>query len=84
MLVILAAFTGGWMLNMRTVMINTIGEDYVTMAHAKGLRDRRVMTRYAATERDPAAAERVRRALRQRGRRASSSWSTSSATPAPA
>ena len=47
MLVILAAFTGGWMLNMRTVMINTIGEDYVTMAHAKGLRDRRVMMRYA-------------------------------------
>ena len=47
MLVILAAFTGGWMLNMRTVMINTIGEDYVTMAHAKGLPDRRVMTRYA-------------------------------------
>ena len=47
MLVILAAFTGGWMLNMRTVMINTIGEDYVTMAHAKGLRDRQVMRRYA-------------------------------------
>jgi peptide/nickel transport system permease protein len=47
MLVILAAFTGGWMLNMRTVMINTIGEDYVTMAHAKGLSDRRVMTWYA-------------------------------------
>jgi peptide/nickel transport system permease protein len=46
-LVILAAFTGGWMLNMRTVMINTIGEDYVTLAHAKGLRDRRVMTSYA-------------------------------------
>jgi peptide/nickel transport system permease protein len=46
-LVIVAAYTGGWVLNMRTVMINTIGEDYVTMAHAKGLRDRRVMTRYA-------------------------------------
>ena len=46
-LVIIAAFTGGWVLNMRTVMINTIAEDYVTMAHAKGLRDRRVMTRYA-------------------------------------
>jgi peptide/nickel transport system permease protein len=46
-LVIVAAFTGGWVLNMRTVMINTIGEDYVTMAHAKGLNDRRVMTRYA-------------------------------------
>ena len=36
------------MLNMRTVMVNTIGEDYVLMAQAKGLRDRRVMTRYAA------------------------------------
>ena len=41
------AFAGGWVLNMRTVMINTIEEDYVAMAHAKGLRDRRVMTRYA-------------------------------------
>ena len=47
MLVIIAAFTGGWVLNMRTVMINTIAEDYVTMAHAKGLSDRRVMTWYA-------------------------------------
>src|SRR3954471_19710942 len=46
-LVIIAAFTGGWVLNMRTVMINTIGEDYVLMAQAKGLPDRRVMTRYA-------------------------------------
>jgi peptide/nickel transport system permease protein len=46
-LVIVAAYAGGWVLNMRTVMINTISEDYVTMAQAKGLRDRRVMTRYA-------------------------------------
>jgi peptide/nickel transport system permease protein len=46
-LVIVAAYAGAWVLNMRTVMINTIGEDYVTMAHAKGLRDRRVMTHYA-------------------------------------
>jgi len=46
-LIILAAFVGGWVLNMRTVMINTISEDYVAMAHAKGLKDRRVMTRYA-------------------------------------
>jgi peptide/nickel transport system permease protein len=46
-LVIVAAYTGGWVLNMRTVMINTISEDYVAMATAKGLRDRRVMTRYA-------------------------------------
>src|SRR3954452_8371382 len=47
-LVIVLAFAGGWVLTMRTVMINTISEDYVAMAHAKGLRDRRVMTRYAA------------------------------------
>jgi peptide/nickel transport system permease protein len=46
-IVILLAFTGGWVLNMRTVMINTISEDYVAMAQAKGLHDRRVMTRYA-------------------------------------
>jgi peptide/nickel transport system permease protein len=46
-LVILAAYTGGWVLNMRTVMVNTISEDYVAVAHAKGLHDRRVMTRYA-------------------------------------
>jgi peptide/nickel transport system permease protein len=47
-LVIVLAFAGGWVLNMRNVMINTVSEDYVAMAHAKGLRDRRVMTRYAA------------------------------------
>src|SRR5437763_7921425 len=46
-LVVIAAYAGGWVLNMRTVMINTIGEDYVAMAQAKGLSDRRVMTRYA-------------------------------------
>jgi peptide/nickel transport system permease protein len=47
-LVIVLVYAGGWVLNMRTVMINTIEEDYVAMAHAKGLPDRRVMTRYAA------------------------------------
>ena len=46
-LTIVFVFAGGWVLNMRTVMINTMGEDYVAMANAKGLRDRRVMTRYA-------------------------------------
>src|SRR3954451_11563273 len=46
-LVVIAAYAGGWVLNMRTVMINTIGEDYVAMAQAKGLSDRRVMTLYA-------------------------------------
>jgi len=47
-LVIVLAYAGSWVLNMRTVMINTIDEDYVAMAQAKGLKDRRVMTRYAA------------------------------------
>ena len=46
-IVIVAAYAGGWVLNMRTVMINTIEEDYVAMARATGLRDRRIMTRYA-------------------------------------
>jgi peptide/nickel transport system permease protein len=47
-MVIVLAFAGGWVLNMRTVMINTMSEDYVSLAQAKGLKDRRVMTRYAA------------------------------------
>jgi peptide/nickel transport system permease protein len=46
-LIIMLAFAGGWVLNMRTVMINTIEEDYVSMALAKGLSSRRVMTAYA-------------------------------------
>jgi peptide/nickel transport system permease protein len=48
LLVIIAISAGGWLLGMRNVMINTISEDYITMAQAKGLRDRRVMARYAA------------------------------------
>jgi peptide/nickel transport system permease protein len=47
MLVIVAVFTGGWLLSMRNVMINTVDEDYVGLAHAKGLRESRVMTMYA-------------------------------------
>jgi peptide/nickel transport system permease protein len=39
---------GGWLLGMRNVMINTLSEDYVVMAQAKGLPDRRVMFMYAA------------------------------------
>jgi len=39
---------GGWLLGMRNVMINTLSEDYITMAQAKGLTDRRVMLAYAA------------------------------------
>src|SRR5438067_6322184 len=47
LLIIIAVFAGGWLLGMRNVMINTVEEDYVAMAHAKGLRDSRVMTMYA-------------------------------------
>jgi peptide/nickel transport system permease protein len=39
---------GGWMLGMRNAMISVLAEDYVTMAEAKGLPERRVMFRYAA------------------------------------
>jgi peptide/nickel transport system permease protein len=38
----------GWMLQMRNVMITTIGEDYVIAAQAKGLPSRRVIFTYAA------------------------------------
>jgi peptide/nickel transport system permease protein len=39
---------GGWLLGMRNVMINTLAEDFIVMAQAKGLSDRRVMLVYAA------------------------------------
>jgi len=39
---------GGWLLSMRNSMISTLSEDYVTMAEAKGLPQRRVMFSYAA------------------------------------
>lgn len=51
---VLPAFTivvtsmAGWMLQMRNVMITTIGEDYVLAAQAKGLSSRRVVLTYAA------------------------------------
>jgi peptide/nickel transport system permease protein len=38
----------GWMLQMRNVMITTIGEDYVLAGQAKGLSGRRVVFNYAA------------------------------------
>ena len=51
---LLPAFTivitsvAGWMLQMRNVMITTIGEDYVIAAQAKGLPSHRVVFTYAA------------------------------------
>jgi len=46
--VIVIVSVGGWILSMRNTMINTLAEDYITMAQAKGLTDRRVMLMYAA------------------------------------
>ena len=51
---VLPAFTllvtsiGGWILTMRNNMITTVAEDYVRMARAKGLADRKIMFNYAA------------------------------------
>lgn len=39
---------GGWMLAMRNNMIGTLSQDFIVMAQAKGLSDRRVMLTYAA------------------------------------
>ncbi len=42
------ASLAGWMLTMRNSMITTLSEDYVLMAKAKGLSEKRIMFRYAA------------------------------------
>jgi peptide/nickel transport system permease protein len=47
-LTIVLTSIAGWMLQMRNVMITTIGEDYVVAAQAKGLSNRRVIFTYAA------------------------------------
>jgi peptide/nickel transport system permease protein len=47
-LTIVITSMAGWMLQMRNVMITTIGEDYVLAAQAKGLKPRRIMFTYAA------------------------------------
>ena len=39
---------GGWVLGMRNTMINILGEDYITMAEAKGLKQNHIMLYYAA------------------------------------
>jgi peptide/nickel transport system permease protein len=47
-LTIVVTSLAGWMLQMRNVMVTTVGEDYVLAAQAKGLSDRRVIFTYAA------------------------------------
>jgi peptide/nickel transport system permease protein len=45
---ILVTSMSGWILSMRNMMVTVSGEDYITVAHAKGLSERRVMLKYAA------------------------------------
>jgi len=45
---IVIASLGGWILGMRNMMITVLDEDYITVAQAKGLSDRKVVTTYAA------------------------------------
>ena len=47
-LTIVLTSIAGWMLQMRNVMITTIGDDYVVAAQAKGLPNHRVIFTYAA------------------------------------
>jgi len=45
---ILISSMSGWILSMRNMMVTVTSEDYITVAHAKGLSERRVMMNYAA------------------------------------
>jgi len=47
-LVIVITTLGSWALGMRNVMISVLGEDYITLAEAKGLSPSRVRYMYAA------------------------------------
>jgi len=43
---IILAETGAWAIGMRGMLVSVLGEDYITLADAKGLKDRRVFIRY--------------------------------------
>ncbi|ACY14036.1 ABC transporter permease [Haliangium ochraceum] len=45
---IILSSASGWLLSMRNMMVTVAAEDYITVAHAKGLSDRRVALSYAA------------------------------------
>ncbi len=47
-LTIVFASLGGWILGMRNMMVTVLDEDYVTVAQAKGLSQKRVLVAYAA------------------------------------
>jgi peptide/nickel transport system permease protein len=44
---IIIAGVGGWALGMRGMMVTVLGEDYLTLAEAKGLKEGRIFFRYA-------------------------------------
>ncbi len=46
MLVYILTSLGGWMLVMKSSTVETLGEDYVTVARARGLTDRRIQFQY--------------------------------------
>ena len=48
MLMLVITSVSGWLLGMRNMMVTVGSEDYITVAHAKGLSERRVMFGYAA------------------------------------
>jgi peptide/nickel transport system permease protein len=43
---IVLAFVGFWMLGMRSMMVSVLGSDYLQLAEAKGLPERRIFLRY--------------------------------------
>lgn len=45
---IIMSSIAGWILGMRNMTVSVMSDDYVTVAHAKGLPERRVMISYAA------------------------------------
>jgi peptide/nickel transport system permease protein len=47
-LILVMTYLGFWVLSMRNVMINTIDDEYLLLAHAKGLRGRKILRSYAA------------------------------------
>ena len=47
-LTIVLSSLGGWILGMRNMMVTVTSEDYVSVAQAKGLTERRIMFGYAA------------------------------------
>lgn len=44
---IILAGIGSWALGMRGMLVSILGEDYITLAEAKGLKDRRIFMQYA-------------------------------------